>query len=318
MNLRQWLYFFGLVVLLGLAAIGPSQGTEGIVQPATASDPGSTPAASISPALRTFTSGGHVLGFGPEGYYVAGLDHALRVRFVGARAVAPQVPNTSTGDMGKAPPLEKVRYPGLWPGVDLEYSPVGGLVRSLYRLAPGAAVASIQLDYNRPLQIRKDGGLQLSFERGTLSETAPIAWQEIGGERRSVEVAFDLRGEQRLGFRVGTHDPEQPLIIDPSLSWNSFMGATGGEDIAWSLALDASRNYIFLTGDHWDASTQTTRMFVAKLSTGTGRAFWAYSWKFSVDENDRKQGDFGRGIVVDGSGCCKAPGPRYAVSFFGL
>ncbi len=44
-------------------------------------------AGAAAPALLQFTAGGHVVGFGPAQVVVAGLDHALRVEFVGAAGV---------------------------------------------------------------------------------------------------------------------------------------------------------------------------------------------------------------------------------------
>src|SRR5690349_17674647 len=70
--------------------------------------------------LKQFTSAGHVLAFEPAGYTVSNGRYALRVRFQGARAVAPSTDDAGgTGtDEGKATPLQRVSYAGLWDGID--------------------------------------------------------------------------------------------------------------------------------------------------------------------------------------------------------
>jgi hypothetical protein len=129
--------------------------------------------------LLQFTAAGHVLGFRPNGVYVASGDHVLHVGFVEAAGVAPEA--TGSGEAaGKAAPLARVRYTGLWPGINLEYeSAAGGIARSTWRLAPGADVANIRLRYNAPVAIAEDGSLRLAHEHGWMRETAPVAWQEI-------------------------------------------------------------------------------------------------------------------------------------------
>ncbi len=51
-------------------------------------------------ALLQFTAGGHVVGFGPTQVVVAGLDHALRIQFVGAAGVTPVAAANSVAGYG--------------------------------------------------------------------------------------------------------------------------------------------------------------------------------------------------------------------------
>lgn len=47
---------------------------------------------------------------------------------------------------------------------------------------------------------------------------SPIAWQEIEGEIRPVDVAFEPWGAHRIGFRVGRYDPAHFLhSADPEI-----------------------------------------------------------------------------------------------------
>ena len=49
---------------------------------------------------------------------------------------------------------------------------------------------------------QKDGSLKFTFERGYLTESKPIAWQDINGKRIPVTVAFKVSGDE-VGFSVG-------------------------------------------------------------------------------------------------------------------
>ncbi len=143
--------------------------------------------------MLQFKSGGHVLGFQPNKAYLATLDHALSVEFLGTKGVMPKADGNASvaSTMQKAPPLSKVVYQNLWEGISLTYeSTEDGLTESTYHVAPGAKVSSIRLRYNVPVEAQKDGSLKFKFVTGCLTESAPVAWQEIEGKRVPVSVAF--------------------------------------------------------------------------------------------------------------------------------
>jgi hypothetical protein len=48
-------------------------------------------------------------------------------------------------------------------------------------------------------------------------------------QRQPVEVAFVQLEDGVVGFRVGRYRAALPLTIDPTLTWNTFLG-TGGVD----------------------------------------------------------------------------------------
>jgi len=150
-----------------------------------------------------FTASGHVLGFEPERMYVASGDHVLRVEFAGTDGVSPVADQMATGD-GHAVPLKRVDYPELWPGINLSYEAIsGGIVRSSYLLNPGADVSQIRLRYNTSVEIESGGGLRIGYKSGWMNESAPVAWQEIGGKRIPVTVTFSLYDSAIKNSTVG-------------------------------------------------------------------------------------------------------------------
>jgi hypothetical protein len=59
----------------------------------------------------------------------------------------------------------------------------------------------------------------------TLIEQAPIAWQDINGQRVPVAVRFDVGVNGSVGFVVGSYDTTKPLTIDPVLSYATYQAA---------------------------------------------------------------------------------------------
>ena len=141
-------------------------------------------------------------------------------------------------------------YPDLWEGISLVYEgKEDGITESTYEVAAGADVSRIRLRYNVPLELQGDGSLKFKFDQGYLSESPPIAWQDIEGKRVPVEVAFRVERDE-VGFSVGGYDPSHPLTIDPSYAWHTFYGSDFS--MSGGLAVDSSGN-IYVTGGSWDS-----------------------------------------------------------------
>src|SRR5439155_25194492 len=162
--------------------------------------------------------------FAPDGVYVANRSHALRVEFVNSHSISPMSAAAPSGpdnanNAKKATPLSEVTYPNLWDGITLTYdAPSGAIVRSTYRLNPHANANKIRLRYNAPVSVQGNGSLRVGFQSGTLTESAPQAWQECSGKRVPVQIAFAPRGKDEITFTTGSYDRSQPLFIDPTLT----------------------------------------------------------------------------------------------------
>ena len=292
--MKNKLIFHCIIILSLLLAALPVQSTQ------------ATPSAPAAPAgLLQFTAGGHALGFDAGGMYAATGSHALHVDFTGANTVRPQVDSAAGTDGSPDIPQEgaasfgQVTYADLWDGITLTYTnSAGSLYTTTYSLAPGANPADIRLRYNAPLSLNDNGKLSIAFETGNMTESAPVAWQEIQGERVPVKAGFRVSG-QEVSFGLGTYDPGYALTIDPSLVWNTFLG-TSGEDKGNGIAVDGSGN-VYVTGESYVSWGIPIRAFgggnhdafVTKLNS-TGNRIWNTFLGGSGD-------DYGYGIAVDAS-----------------
>ncbi len=178
-------------------------------------------------------SDGQFVSFSAERAYFLNDQQMVSVAFVGGSGVAPVGVAAIGGPRGEIPApglqpyLGRVTYTQLWPGVTLVYEATkSGAAKSTYTLKPGANVADIALRYNSPVSLQADGSLRIALADGqnSLSESGLVAWQDLPGGRKPVEVGFQVAKDGTVGFRVGVYDHSQPLVIDPIFIWQRVSG----------------------------------------------------------------------------------------------
>jgi hypothetical protein len=215
------------------------------------------------------------------------------------------------------PTYTQIRYPDLWPGIDLVYSGLVDELKYEFVVQPGADPAQIQLAYRGVdrVYLTETGQLEIVTPLGSFRDAAPVAYQERSGQLQPVEMAYDLttdpaksnQGVYQYGFTLGSYDPTLPLILDPAvLVYAGFIGGANSE-AGNRLAVDPAGN-VYVTGR--TNSSQTTfplqtgpdlthngndDAFVAKVdATGSSLVYIGY---LGGIEND-----VGTGIAVDALG----------------
>ena len=133
------------------------------------------------------------------------------------------------------PTYGKVEYPQVYPGVDLVFYGNQRQLEYDFVVAPGADPSRIawRIDGARA-SIDPEGNLALSAPNGPASFKKPVLYQMDGGKRTSVEGRFAVAGNQ-VRFRLGRYDHSRALIIDPVLSYASYLAGTGTDHIGWTL-----------------------------------------------------------------------------------
>ena len=142
----------------------------------------------------------------------------------------------------RVPHFGRVTYPDVLPGIDVAYHANGAELEQDFILAPGASASSIRIvvDGVRGLTSDASGDLLASTDGGGVRFRKPVAWQESGGGRVFVDVAFAPVGADRvMAFRVGPHDATLPLVIDPVVAYATYVGGTEYDE-ALDLAVDAA------------------------------------------------------------------------------
>jgi hypothetical protein len=122
------------------------------------------------------------------------------------------------------PAYQEIRYRQLYPGIDLVYLGSSGQLKSEFRVAPGADPRLIRIAYSAAVAIDADGCLHA----GGLRENAPVVYQETArGRVVSIEGHYRLLDARTVGFEISAYDPALPLVIDPTISYSTYLGGTG-------------------------------------------------------------------------------------------
>lgn len=213
------------------------------------------------------------------------------------------------------PTYGRVQVENALPGVDLAYYGNQSQLEFDVVLAAGADPGQVKLRVRgaQSLAIAADGSLVLATSGGPLTLRAPVAYQETGRTRTTVDARFTKIGKDEVGFAVGRYDHGRTLTIDPVLVYATYLGGSYFDSIS-AVAADASGDaYVTGNADSCDFPTtsgaydtsapsgycfpntqqaQGNLVFVAKINpAGTGLVYSTYLGEGA-----------GTAIAVDGSG----------------
>ena len=150
----------------------------------------------------------------------------------------------------------RVEYSNVYPGVDLAYYGHQGQLEYDFRVAPGADPSRIAMSFEGASTHLDSGDLVLSTGQGDIRFHAPQLYQTDGRTQKSVNGSFRQLADNRIGFEVGAYDRSRELIIDPVLSYSSYLGGTGIES-GPKIAADSSNN-IYVAGITLSTNFPTT------------------------------------------------------------
>jgi hypothetical protein len=135
----------------------------------------------------------------------------------------------------------------LYPGIDLKYYGRDGGMEYDFVVGPGADPSRIRIRYEgiRSLAVNAAGELVIETDLATMREHRPFAFQVRGTSNEEVQAEFVLTGPSTFGFRVSPgRDLSLPLVIDPVLSYSTYLGGSDGDEAA-GIAVDGSgRAYV--------------------------------------------------------------------------
>jgi hypothetical protein len=241
------------------------------------------------------------------------------------------------------PNYAKVKYENVYPGIDLVYygkesggrnqesevrsqESVGSSTRREsgsqleydFVVSPGADPRAIRLaiDGAQKMEIDASGDLVLRSEAGPVRLHKPQVYQPTNSRDTGPNSQFTIHNSElldgryilladnRIGFEVPNYDKSRPLIIDPVLSYSTYLGGSDS-DHGFGIAVDVASNaYIVGITSSSDFPTKNAYqgylrgapdVFVAKIDPSqSGSASLIYSTYLGGGG-----GDWGTSIAVD-------------------
>lgn len=248
---------------------------------------------------------------------------------------------------------QEVRFGNVYKGIDLDLKAAyGNTIEKIFTVHPEGSVADIRLRFDgaQGLSVRDNGELTVQTRQGTVTFTRPVAYQRIGDRRIEVDVEYMLissplrssllnEGLPPAGqaaheegfvyaFKVGDYDHTAPLVIDPVLSYSTYLGGSNVEN-PYDIAVDQYGNTYITgvtgsldfpvtpnplqdtnrgTGDGDPSCNLHCNVFIAKIGpTGTDLVYATYLGGTNMDS--------ARGIAVDASGSVYITGYTYSTDF---
>ena len=192
---------------------------------------------------------------------ISGAESVLRVggtelpmRVVGADPSAPaetgrRLPGVTNylqgadpmGWLTGVPGFDRIRFDGVYPGIDLVYRGQGRSLKYDFVVAPGADPGRIALDLGPPskVEIEPGGDLVVSTPAGDVRHEKPYVYQEVDGKRRTLTGSYIRRAGGDIGFRLGAFDRSRALVIDPVVAYSTLLGGNGS-DSGLAVAVDGA------------------------------------------------------------------------------
>ncbi|MDY6834861.1 MAG: hypothetical protein SVY53_08715 [Chloroflexota bacterium] len=135
------------------------------------------------------------------------------------------------------PTYNSVLFSEVIEGVSVSLKAYGNNIEKVFIVQPGVSPQTIVMgvDGAEELSINQQGQLEVITPKGIVAFTEPVAYQDNGGKRQDVEVAYVLHDEDHYGFEIGDYDPSLVLTIDPLLA-STYVGGTD-DDAARSIAI---------------------------------------------------------------------------------
>ncbi len=162
------------------------------------------------------------------------------------------------------PQFGRVQYQGVYPGVDLVYYGNQGQLEYDFRIAPNSDPNQIALSFTGAtvhVDAEDSGDLILSTANGDIRFHAPHIYQTsvpgsasgsaVQTAEKTVAGSFRQLADNKIGFTVGDYDHSRELVIDPILTYSTYLGGGGEGGLTGNspvkIAVDAASN-IYVAG----------------------------------------------------------------------
>jgi len=182
------------------------------------------------------------------------------------------------------PNFARVKYTSIYAGVDLLYYGNQRQLEYDFIVAPNADPSSIRLGITGAKKVAVDaqGDLVLNMGSGKVRLHKPMVYQTttdnvvVGdSDKQFVSGGFVVKNNndrREVAFAVGPYDTTRPLVIDPQLSYSTYLGGNA-VDQGTSVAVDSAGN-AYVTGIATSTNFPVTASaFQTAFSGGVNDAF---------------------------------------------
>jgi uncharacterized protein (TIGR03437 family) len=261
-------------------------------------------------------------------------EGSLRVRFEGGNRTPrleaeDALPGKTNYFIGKdssrwrrdIPLFGKVRYQGIYPGIDAVFYGNPEDFEYDLVLAPGADPRKIHLAYSGAKRMRVDaaGDLIFSLASSEIRQHRPRILQGT----KAIDGHYVVLGQNRIGFSIAKYDRKKPLTIDPVVTYSTYLGGSS-EDLPGGVAMDAQGNLCIagatsspdfptVGGLHQPPPQNNT--LVAYLAKINPAASGAASLVWSTFIGSGSDGTLAFGVALDASGNVFAAGTTVSSDF---
>jgi hypothetical protein len=245
---------------------------------------------------------------------VAGLDaRATRIH---------HIRHGDARDEVDVPAYTRIAISNLHPGIDVVFHGRGRELEYDAIVAAGADPArfAFRVEGSEGIAVDAAGDLVLATSTGRLTLKRPVAYQDIDGARHFIPSEFAVDEKHVVRIRVGDYDPARALVIDPVVSYATYLGGSGTEQ-GTAIAVDAAGN-AYVTGyttstdfplvnalDRSMGKRGDVEVFVSKLNPAGTALVWSTYIGGSAGT------DRAIGIAVDATGSVYVTGQTSGVDF---
>ncbi len=209
------------------------------------------------------------------------------------------------------PNYSAVMYEEIYDGIDLKYYGNGTQIEYDFIVSPGADYSQIKVQYEgaESIAVNDNGELVVTTKWGDVVEQRPVIYQIENNSRIPIDGNYILQNDNSFSFELSSYNSSLPLVIDPVLTYSTYLGGSGDES-GYGIAVDASGD-VYITGS--TSSTDfpslnpytgtlpgTEAVFVTKLSSvGNSLVYSTYIGGTGADVGyDIAVDDFGSAYIV--------------------